>query len=155
MGIDAHPDWYPGLTKKSGFTEVQLFMHSERDPDTGKRVCPRPCSDGDEEKEDKLKNHTKKEKCHTAKVGESCWNDIRFAMAHVKDNPEWYRGLKEDSHPDEFQTFLHGGKVDSEGKKCPLPCNEKVVKKMQAKCRRLGCHESQDDTCLTAVKGTP
>merc|ERR1712151_548000 len=37
-GVKRHPDWYPGLTEKSSFDDVQLYLSA-----TPSENCPKPC----------------------------------------------------------------------------------------------------------------
>jgi len=41
--IPEHPDWYPELTAKSSFKDVQAYLSEETTAD-GTRVCPKPCN---------------------------------------------------------------------------------------------------------------
>jgi hypothetical protein len=41
----SHPDWYPGLSGRSSFKEVQALLH-------GQKACPKPCGSTEEADED-------------------------------------------------------------------------------------------------------
>eukprot|EP00416_Gambierdiscus_australes_P039107 CAMPEP_0171103974 /NCGR_PEP_ID=MMETSP0766_2-20121228/59764_1 /TAXON_ID=439317 /ORGANISM="Gambierdiscus australes, Strain CAWD 149" /LENGTH=557 /DNA_ID=CAMNT_0011564507 /DNA_START=113 /DNA_END=1786 /DNA_ORIENTATION=- len=135
--IPEHPRWYPGLTTESSLKEVQAFMHEERDGD-GKRVCPMPCG-LDHDGEDSHHQH-----CHTAIAGETCHDQILWAMSEVKAHPEWYPGLNGTSSKEDFQALLHFGKKDSLGRRCPIPCNEESMKNAIEHKDALNCHTAQE-----------
>lgn len=132
--IAENPNAHPGLSKSSTFAEVQAAMHEEKEAD-GTSVCPEPC-------DLEAGKH-----CHTAIAGEPCYNDILYAMKQAEFHSEWYRGLSTNSTPEEFQAFLHQGRKDSTGKKCPMPCNKTAVEHEINITKELG-------NCFTATEGS-
>lgn len=94
-GIQAHPEWYAGLTSGASFEEFQSNLHHG-----GHSSCPEPC-----------------DLCRTVVEGEQCYTDVAWAMNHGIDmHPEWYTGLSSNSTQEEFQAFL------SDKFECPSPC---------------------------------
>eukprot|EP00419_Tripos_fusus_P038344 CAMPEP_0172784492 /NCGR_PEP_ID=MMETSP1074-20121228/204963_1 /TAXON_ID=2916 /ORGANISM="Ceratium fusus, Strain PA161109" /LENGTH=879 /DNA_ID=CAMNT_0013621495 /DNA_START=370 /DNA_END=3011 /DNA_ORIENTATION=+ len=198
--LPEHPNWYPGLGTKSSFKEVQAYLHEEIDK--GGRVCPKPCglhahssaadvpataasTEGLGASEDAGEaasqpkpgsnhNHSHGSDCHTARAGESCYDQVLWAMHAVNLRPEWYMGfhtaragescydqvlwamhavnlrpewymgLSNKSRFVDFQEFLHRGRKDDEGKRCPRPCRLSAVTSLQS---AKACH--------TAVQGEP
>jgi len=141
-----HPSWYPGLTTNSTVKEVQAFMHEETTGDKRKRVCPLPCGLN----HDKTDKHHRR--CHTAIAGETCYDQVLWAMDEVDAHPEWYPGLNSSSTVEEFQALLHLGKKDNEGKHCPIPCDEEAVDKAANNSEWLNCHIAQQgEPCYDAV----
>jgi hypothetical protein len=56
--------------------------------------------------------------CHTAVEGESCFDDVMWAVTEGLDKyPDWYPGLSASSEFEEFQKVIH-----KKGK-CPMPCD--------------------------------
>lgn len=113
-GINSHKEWYPGLTRWSTFEDFQQMIHdheldslskvldSEQD---AKLICHKPC------------------RCHTAEVGEHCYQSVQWAMAGgISTHPDWYKGLTRASRFEDFQALLH---KEDEGH-CPLPCRAPV-----------------------------
>lgn len=138
--LPKHPDWYPGLSENSSVKEVQAFMYQEKDA-SGKRVCPFPCG-MDHDKQDKHKH-----RCHTTIPGEACYHQVLWAMDEVRAHPEWYPGLNSSSSVEEFQAWLHLGKKDSLGQRCPIPCNEEAMEAAK--------NNSEAGPCHIAQKGEP
>jgi len=137
--VPEHPNWYPGLTTKSSFKDVQAYLSEESTAD-GMRVCPMPCNLEGQGTHDAnasgnvsahCANSTKcingsddrRIGCHTTIAGEECFDQVLWAMKEVNIHPEWYAGLSNESSFQAFQELLHRGKHDSEGKLCPMPCS--------------------------------
>jgi len=97
-GVQANPEWYPGLTASSSFEEFQLILHVG-----GHHNCPAPCD------------------CHTALPGENCHSAVTWAMQKgIHTNPDWYPGLTASSSFEQFQVLLHLRGYH----RCPAPCRE-------------------------------
>jgi len=131
------PLGHPGLTIKSSTRDVQYYLFQEGE-------CPKPCGMEDH----KLKKTPKEEgDCHTAAPGDSCFQDVLYAMDEISAKPEWYPGLKKTSSRHEVQAFLHmHNKKDDQGKRCPLPCDGEAVKNIT---------RTAKETCHTTQKGEP
>jgi len=60
--------------------------------------------------------------CHTAKVGEACYEGVEWAMEKgIRQEPDWYPGLNRTSSFEDFQAILH----ESQHHHCPAPCKAK------------------------------
>merc|ERR1719440_1787527 len=57
------------------------------------------------------------EECHTAMEGEECYDHVMWAMENVKEHPELYGGLTEESTFVEFQDAIRSFHTS-----CPKPC---------------------------------
>lgn len=138
--VPKHPSEYPGLTKESTFKEVQAYLYEERDS-SGERVCPMPCG-----KEFETADLEEEESgCKNARAGETCYNDIQYAMKQCKTHPEWYAGLDVNRSMLEFQAFLATQHDDSNKKKCPIPCNKTAIAEVVKLQETFG-------SCYTATK---
>lgn len=102
QGIQEHPGWYANLNKTSSFEQVQAHLHVF----DKNASCPRPCP------------------CHTAHVGEKCYNHSRWVLAHgISSNPSNYQGLSTASRFEDVQDFLHRTEPDV---KCDQPCSPPI-----------------------------
>lgn len=62
--------------------------------------------------------------CHTTKQGETCWDEVNWAMTQgIFQHPEWYPDLHPDSSMEHFQAVVY---QDNPGK-CPKPCGVAVA----------------------------
>jgi len=99
IGIQHYPDWYSGLSSGSSFEEFQ--NHLRRSPHSD---CPEPCN-----------------LCRTVVGGAGvtvCYTQVQWAMEQgIKQHPEWYSGLSQNSSRQEFQAYL------STKQECPLACD--------------------------------
>jgi len=111
-GIKKHPKWYKGLTEKSLFEDFQLHLSSDKNS-----TCPKPC---------KISN------CETAAAGSECWENAQWAMTKgLKDHPDWYKGLTNESTVEDFQTHIYEGNKTL----CPKPaCNAQPFKAISFFC---------------------
>lgn len=123
-GVFANPDWYPGLSGSSKYSEFQLQMATK-----GQNGCPLPC-----------------EECETVgpdSTGPSagCWDALKWAKSDgVFAHPDWYTGLSGKSTYAEFQA--HMAKQGLNG--CPAPCSDADT--AMAKCKTV------TEKCWTSVQ---
>jgi len=144
-----HPQWFRGLTAKSSFAQVQAYLAQEVDVD-GKHICEQPCGlpavTIDNSSDD---NRTR---CHTAEAGEQCYDQVLYAMEEVSLHPEWYAGLTNESSFEAFQEWLHRGKKDDEGRRCPRPCNLDAIKNVTSSSAAGYCHTAlRNEPCWDDV----
>jgi len=60
--------------------------------------------------------------CEDAAEGTQCFRNVKYAMEHISDHPEWYVGLHSGDSVKKFQHFMHQQKLHSGGRRCPMPC---------------------------------
>jgi len=118
-GIRNHPDWYPGLTNHSSFTDFQMVLHTN-----GRGRCKRPCRKGSGG-EPRRRPLLSPGGCHTAKPGEECYKKTVWAKTEgIYSHPGWYPGLTNASSFEAFQDFLRTEKQESS---CLKPCHNKQI----------------------------
>jgi len=101
-GVEAHPEWYPGVTAESRFEEFQTLLHSG-----DQHHCRMPCA-------------PVRSDCHDAVPGETCHSHVEWAMnTGITTIPTWYPTLTKDSSFGAFQALLHHLRHGD----CPEPCS--------------------------------
>mmetsp|Transcript_18152 Transcript_18152/g.56965 ORF Transcript_18152/g.56965 Transcript_18152/m.56965 type:complete len:353 (-) Transcript_18152:71-1129(-) len=115
-GVREHPEWYPGLSTRSSFTDFQYVLNA-----TGSNAkCLAPCV-------------VRKERpitvgCHTVSPGEDCYRQTLWAMTHgIYEHPEWYGKLTNASSFEAFQDHLR----TSQQADCPRPCSPRLSRAVQ------------------------
>lgn len=115
-GIYSNPEWYPGLTKDSSFSEFQTALFDTRFVDENRAdgraalTCSLPCPGMES-------------CCCVADNASACHEDIIWAMTDgINGKPEDYEGsgLTPNSSYVEFQTYLSGLGSST----CVDPCSE-------------------------------
>lgn len=126
-GIRLHPNWYPGLSASSSFSDFQAQVHR-----ASPNVCAVPCgaATAAPAKEEPAATTPAPAAatpapavsipgCSDAKPGQSCYSAVRWAMLHgIREHPRWYPGLTASSSFRDFQAQVH----KATPKKCPPPC---------------------------------
>jgi len=118
-GINARPEWYPGLTNTSSFSNFQAHMHYCY---WGR--CPMPCASTDLYSCQIPGRFWSDAECQDAVQGTKCHDEVTWAMDYgINDHPEWYPSLTNQSSFGEFQARLfQGEKAAIESNECPEPC---------------------------------
>lgn len=144
-GIRLRPRWYMGLTVNSSLEEVQAYLHKD-----AKGTCPLPCSGLSRERiegtsidplvhhgfSDAAVSRTDEFHCHTAVVGEKCFDKVLLAMREgIFKAPQYFPGLTTFSSFEEFQSVLFRNHPESG---CAKPCLCQSAKK--------------DDKCFDNIK---
>lgn len=93
VGINAHPEWYPGLPANATRAEFQDYLSIKY----SFTQCPRPCT-----------------MCRTAQEGSACYNATWWAKYKgIRTNPTMFPGLNAGSTLEEFQHHFHGNNRDA------------------------------------------
>eukprot|EP00933_Yihiella_yeosuensis_P018722 TRINITY_DN15280_c0_g3_i1.p1 TRINITY_DN15280_c0_g3~~TRINITY_DN15280_c0_g3_i1.p1 ORF type:complete len:591 (+),score=102.90 TRINITY_DN15280_c0_g3_i1:21-1793(+) len=165
IGLRDHRDWYPEyLTSASTFQDFQAWLHSKNLSE-----CPQPCltttttsrtttttaetttttsstsgrgtgtTSTASSTTATTTTTTTTPSCYTAKAGEACFEDVKWAMQFgIKSNPGWYPSwLTVESTFEKFQQALYEDPTINCTKPCPrkeivditdenVPANEKL-----------------------------
>jgi hypothetical protein len=119
--INTRPQWYPGLTNESSFSDFQAHLHYCY---WGR--CPMPCASTSQFNCQMVGRFWGgATSCQDAAEGSTCLQDVTWAMEHgIHLHPEWYPSLSEHSSFREFQFRLFQGQQSgldpSHG--CSEPC---------------------------------
>jgi len=97
-GIEKHPHWYPNISTADSFETVQTRLALDpKGKCAGKNPCP----------------------CETAKKGGKCWEAVEWVLSEgIKNHPDWYKGLTNESSFEQVQEHVHSERDT----KCKLPC---------------------------------
>jgi len=104
-GAIKHPEWYSRkvnhtlhkVNEHSSLEEFQLFLFKGPESRCPKRPCP----------------------CHTHVAGDECYHHMKWVLKHgIRDHPDHFEGLTEDSSLYEVQLKLHPSRVTP----CLRPC---------------------------------
>jgi hypothetical protein len=130
MGLDKHPDWYPGLTRESSIQDFQTMLHNN-----GKVGCPLPCASKVEEpvtttaprdiaravvSRSAVRVNAELEDCEIPQVGSRCYNAIKdVVQVGLEVHPELYPELSESSSREEIQEHLYLRRQYDCGRPCP------------------------------------
>jgi 3',5'-cyclic AMP phosphodiesterase CpdA len=95
-----NPDSRDGLTKWSSFEEVQAWLQQNE----GKSKCLDACE------------------CQVPPINSTCYSSLVYAMeSGIREHPEWYPGLTEESSAFVFQEYLWKNANQTE---CLRPCKD-------------------------------
>jgi len=119
-GVHKNPQWYPGLSATSSFSEFQQVLH-----EGGHGGCQAPCSsDGGSEGDGGGWKRRLVSLCHTATPGEKCYDDVTWAKDKgIFEHPEWYPGLDATSTFTDFQQHLYSNELSD----CKQPCGRRLA----------------------------
>lgn len=138
-GVGRFPEWFKGVGECPTFEQVQFHFYKRRETSWGRQAqCRRPCS----------------HPCHTAVVGESCYNAVTWAMKEgIHQHRDWYPGLVEGSTFEEFQSFYFrtAGDRGQSFANCTLPCGarQRTARKGER------CYEAVTFAMQTGVNRNP
>ncbi|CAK0818801.1 unnamed protein product [Prorocentrum cordatum] len=128
IGLESHPDWYPGLTRQSSIHDFQTVLHN-----SGKVGCKLPCSSIPQVMStttsditqavvspSAMKINAELEECEVPREGSRCYNAIRNVMqVGLGAHPEEYPELSESSSREEVQEHLFLRRQYECGRPCP------------------------------------
>lgn len=117
--IHTRPEWYPGLTSTSSLADFQAHLHY-----CFWGRCPMPCASTALHSCQMTGRFWSSSGCEDAAQGSTCHQEVSWAMDYgIKQHPEWYPSLSNQSSFGEFQARLYKGKeAGMENNHCPEPC---------------------------------
>jgi hypothetical protein len=83
--------------------------------------------------------------CQDAKHGSDCYRDVKYAMKHIKQHPDWYVGLHATDNFKTFQHFLHHQRGHGGKRRCPMPCGFRAqhLANADSSSRSGKCHDAE------------
>ncbi|CAK0865848.1 unnamed protein product [Prorocentrum cordatum] len=135
-GVIEHPQWFSPLTTSSSLEDIQRHLHGTA---RLSEVCLEPCAAQAQARV------LAPEDCHTSVQGDSCYEEVLYAMQGVIEHPEWFSPLTRSSSMEDIQRHLHS--VAWLSNVCPEPCAA------QASVVPVPARLSTLEHCHTSVEG--